>query len=109
MTLWYPLINATNTLAGAFGSLNAAVSGNVLINADWFWTFITIAIFLVIELVFVRNGGDFIQSTVVSSLAMLVLSTILFTIGIIFIIVPLSFFLLFIVMMALGIANKPDY
>ena len=109
MTLWYPLINATNTLAGAFGSLNAAVSGNVLINADWFWTFITIAIFLVIELVFVRNGSDFIQSTTVSSLAMLVLSTILFTIGIIFIIVPLSFFLLFIVMMALGIANKPDY
>ena len=109
MALWYPLINATNTLAGAFGSLNAAVSGNVLINADWFWTFITIAIFLVIELVFVRNGSDFIQSTTVSSLAMLVLSTILFTIGIIFIIVPLSFFLLFIVMMALGIANKPDY
>lgn len=109
MTLWYPLINATNTLAGAFGSLNAAVSGNVLINADWFWTFIAIAIFLVIELVFVRNGSDFIQSTTVSSLAMLVLSTILFTIGIIFIIVPLSFFLLFIVMMALGIANKPDY
>ena len=58
MTLWYPLINATNTLAGAFGSLNTAVSGNVLINADWFWTFIAIAIFLVIELVFVRNGGD---------------------------------------------------
>ena len=109
MALWYPLINATNTLAGAFGSLNTAVSGNVLINADWFWTFIAIAIFLVRELVFVRNGGDFIQSTVVSSLAMLVLSTILFTIGIIFIIVPLSFFLLFIVMMALGIANKPDY
>ena len=109
MTLWYPLINATNTLAGAFSSLNTAVSGNVLINADWFWTFIAIAIFLVIELVFVRNGGDFIQSTVVSSLAMLVLSTILFTIGIIFIIVPLSFFLLFIVMMALGIANKPNY
>ena len=109
MALWYPLINATNTLAGAFGSLNTAVSGNVLINADWFWTLIAIAIFLVIELVFVRNGGDFIQSTVVSSLAMLVLSTILFTIGIIFIIVPLSFFLLFIVMMALGIANKPNY
>ena len=109
MALWYPLANATNTLAGAFGSLNAAVSGNVLINADWFWTFIAIAIFLVIELVFVRNGSDFIQSTTVSSLAMLVLSTILFTIGIIFIIVPLSFFLLFIVMMALGIANKPDY
>ena len=109
MALWYPLINATNTLAGAFGSLNAAVSGNVLINADWFWTFIAIAIFLVIELVFVRNGSDFIQSTIVSSLAMLVLSTILFTIGIIFIIVPLSFFLLFIVMMALGIANKPNY
>ena len=109
MALWYPLINATNTLAGAFGSLNTAVSGNVLINADWFWTLIAIGIFLVIELVFVRNGSDFIQSTVVSSLAMLVLSTTLFTIGIIFIIVPLSFFLLFIVMMALGIANKPNY
>ena len=109
MALWYPTVNATGTLAGAFGSLNQAVSGNVLINGDWFWTIIGMAIFFVLILVFQRNGNEMLESAFASSLIMLVLAAILYSIGIIFIIMPMIFFLLVLVTMSLSIANKPSY
>ena len=109
MGMWYPIINATNTLAGAFGSLNTAVSGNILMNGDWFWTFISIGLFGVIELVFMRNGVDILQGTFVSSLIMLVITSILYSIGIIFIVMPLLFFLLVLASMSFSIATRPAY
>ena len=109
MSLWYPILNATNTLAGAFGSLNSAVSGNVLINGDWFWTMVSIAVFFVLIFVFTRNENDTIQSIFVSAMVMLVLTSILFSIGIIFIILPVMFFLIMLVAMSIAIASRPSY
>ncbi len=109
MTAWYPMINVTNTLAGAFGSLNSTISGSVMMNGDWFWTMIAIAIFAVIYLVFTRNGNDILESLFVSSLIMLVLSSILFSIGIIFIMMPLVFFMMVLITMSISIANRPSY
>lgn len=109
MTLWYPIVNATSTLAGAFGSLNSAISGNVLGNGDWFWTMIMIAVFFTLFLVFMRNQDELMQSMFVSSVICLVLSSILFSIGIVFIVIPLVFVLMTLVSMSFSIANKSPY
>lgn len=109
MNVWYPMVNATNTLAGAFGSLNSAVSGNVLINGDWFWTIISMSIFFVLIFVFTRNNNELIQSIFVSAMIMLVLSSILFSIGIIFIILPVIFLMIMLVTMSVAIASRPSY
>lgn len=104
--VWYVLPNSTGNIIGWLGQMNNAVSGNVFVNGDFYWTFLLMGIFIILLLVFFRNNNDFWASLTASSVIGLVLSTIMFSLGFVFILSPLIFILMTSISFLLAIVMK---